>query len=75
MNKELVIGALILRQARWVWGRKWDATRIIFTASRYLPFSGMVMTAYSEHSIPIFAYLLKMPLVRKLPCAQLQKYV
>jgi hypothetical protein len=34
-------------EARWVWGRNWDATRVVFTVSRYLPFAGAAMTAYS----------------------------
>ncbi|KAF9219681.1 hypothetical protein BS17DRAFT_381266 [Gyrodon lividus] len=34
-------------EVQWVWGRSWDATRVIFTMSRYLPFLGMGMTAYS----------------------------
>ncbi|KAH7906778.1 hypothetical protein BJ138DRAFT_1117275 [Hygrophoropsis aurantiaca] len=33
-------------ETRWVWGRKWDITRIIFTFSRYLPFIGAGMTVY-----------------------------
>ncbi|KAH7906774.1 hypothetical protein BJ138DRAFT_1161809 [Hygrophoropsis aurantiaca] len=31
-------------ETRWVWGRKWDITRIIFAISRYLPFIGAGMT-------------------------------
>ncbi|KAN0082566.1 hypothetical protein V8E55_008361 [Tylopilus felleus] len=34
-------------EARWVWGRKWDATRLVFTVSRYLPFAGTALTAYA----------------------------
>ncbi|KAH7915494.1 hypothetical protein BJ138DRAFT_1141432 [Hygrophoropsis aurantiaca] len=34
-------------ETRWVWGRKWDITRIIFTFSRYLPFMGAGMTVYA----------------------------
>ncbi|KAN0087854.1 hypothetical protein V8E55_006475 [Tylopilus felleus] len=33
-------------EARWVWGRTWDATRLVFTVSRYLPFADAAMTAY-----------------------------
>ncbi|KAN0082569.1 hypothetical protein V8E55_008364 [Tylopilus felleus] len=33
-------------EARWEWGRKWGATRLVFTVSRYLPFAGAAMTAY-----------------------------
>ncbi|KAH7906521.1 hypothetical protein BJ138DRAFT_1162461, partial [Hygrophoropsis aurantiaca] len=34
-------------ETRWVWGRKWDIVRIIFTFSRYLPFIGAGMTVYA----------------------------
>ncbi|KAF8548813.1 hypothetical protein OG21DRAFT_679501 [Imleria badia] len=40
-------------EARWVWGRSWDATRFIFTVLRYLPFVGMVITVYGEHATRI----------------------
>ncbi|KAH7906519.1 hypothetical protein BJ138DRAFT_1162452 [Hygrophoropsis aurantiaca] len=33
-------------EIRWVWGRKWDITRIVFTFSRYLPFIGAGMTVF-----------------------------
>ncbi|KAF9237220.1 hypothetical protein BU15DRAFT_63287 [Melanogaster broomeanus] len=33
-------------EARWVWGRRWDTTRFIFTVSRYLPFLGTGLTSY-----------------------------
>jgi len=33
-------------EARWIWGRSWDATRFIFTVSRYLPFVGTALIAY-----------------------------
>ncbi|KAF9237231.1 hypothetical protein BU15DRAFT_76136 [Melanogaster broomeanus] len=33
-------------EARWVWGRKWDTTRLIFTVSRYVPFLGTGLTSY-----------------------------
>ncbi|KAF9237221.1 hypothetical protein BU15DRAFT_76127 [Melanogaster broomeanus] len=33
-------------EARWVWGRRWDTTRLIFTVSRYLPFLGTGLTSY-----------------------------
>jgi hypothetical protein len=33
-------------EARWVWGRSWDATQVIFMVSRYLPFVGAGLTAY-----------------------------
>ncbi|KAH7920258.1 hypothetical protein BV22DRAFT_1133226 [Leucogyrophana mollusca] len=35
-------------ETRWVWGRKWDTTRIAFTISRYLPFVGAGMTTYGK---------------------------
>ncbi|KAF8121555.1 hypothetical protein EV363DRAFT_1457534 [Boletus edulis] len=34
-------------EARWVWGRKWDVTRFVFTVSRYLPFVGAGLTGYA----------------------------
>ncbi|KAH7922564.1 hypothetical protein BV22DRAFT_1197323 [Leucogyrophana mollusca] len=34
-------------ETRWVWGRKWDVTRVAFTFSRYLPFAGAGLTAYA----------------------------
>ncbi|KAF8121556.1 hypothetical protein EV363DRAFT_480209 [Boletus edulis] len=34
-------------EARWVWGRKWDVTRFVFTVSRYLPFVGVGLTGYA----------------------------
>jgi len=33
-------------EARWVWDRKWDTTRLIFTVSRYVPFLGTGLTSY-----------------------------
>ncbi|KAF9237229.1 hypothetical protein BU15DRAFT_76134 [Melanogaster broomeanus] len=33
-------------EARWVWGRKWGTTRLIFTVSRYILFLGTGLTAY-----------------------------
>ncbi|KAF9230869.1 hypothetical protein BU15DRAFT_83075 [Melanogaster broomeanus] len=36
----------IQEEARWVWGRSWDATRVIFMVSRYLPFPGTALIAY-----------------------------
>ncbi|KAF9237228.1 hypothetical protein BU15DRAFT_76133 [Melanogaster broomeanus] len=33
-------------KARWVWDRKWDTTRLIFTVSRYVPFLGTGLTSY-----------------------------
>ncbi|KAF8552071.1 hypothetical protein OG21DRAFT_1416760, partial [Imleria badia] len=33
-------------EGRWVWGRNWDVTRLVFTVSRYLPFAGAGLTAY-----------------------------
>ncbi|KAF9237232.1 hypothetical protein BU15DRAFT_63298 [Melanogaster broomeanus] len=33
-------------KARWIWGRSWNATRVIFTVSRYVPFLGTGLTAY-----------------------------
>ncbi|KAF9237225.1 hypothetical protein BU15DRAFT_76130 [Melanogaster broomeanus] len=33
-------------ETRWVWGRKWDTTRLIFTMSRYILFLGTGLTAY-----------------------------
>ncbi|EGO02846.1 hypothetical protein SERLA73DRAFT_158589 [Serpula lacrymans var. lacrymans S7.3] len=31
-------------EVRWVWGRKWDYTRLIFIFSRYLPFFAVIVT-------------------------------
>ncbi|KAG1847953.1 hypothetical protein C8R48DRAFT_677428 [Suillus tomentosus] len=33
---------------RWTWFRPWDAIRVIFVISRYLPFAGVGMTAYGD---------------------------
>ncbi|KAF9237244.1 hypothetical protein BU15DRAFT_63307 [Melanogaster broomeanus] len=33
-------------EVRWIWRRSWDATRVIFTLSRYLPFLGTALTAH-----------------------------
>ncbi|KAG2047180.1 hypothetical protein BDR06DRAFT_122321 [Suillus hirtellus] len=33
-------------EVRWTWFRPWDAIRVIFVISRYLPFAGVGMTAY-----------------------------
>ncbi|KAF9237237.1 hypothetical protein BU15DRAFT_63302 [Melanogaster broomeanus] len=33
-------------EVRWIWGRRWDITRLIFTVSRYVPFLGTGLTAY-----------------------------
>ncbi|KIJ59293.1 hypothetical protein HYDPIDRAFT_101013, partial [Hydnomerulius pinastri MD-312] len=38
-------------EVRWVWGRSWNATRVVFTISRYLPFVGMGLTAYVSISL------------------------
>ncbi|KIJ62613.1 hypothetical protein HYDPIDRAFT_135729 [Hydnomerulius pinastri MD-312] len=38
-------------EVRWVWGRRWDATRVVFTLSRYLPFIGVGMTCYAAVKI------------------------
>ncbi|KAG1811964.1 hypothetical protein EV424DRAFT_1542279 [Suillus variegatus] len=35
-------------EVRWTWFRQWDAIRVIFVISRYLPFAGVGMTAYGE---------------------------
>ncbi|KAH7921020.1 hypothetical protein BV22DRAFT_1198510 [Leucogyrophana mollusca] len=45
----LLIDYFITFQAEiyWVWGRKWNTTRVIFTISRYLPFVGTAMTMYA----------------------------
>ncbi|KAF8431936.1 hypothetical protein L210DRAFT_3650757 [Boletus edulis BED1] len=40
-------------EARWVWGRKWDVTRFVFTVSRYLPFVGAGLTGYGEHATKV----------------------
>ncbi|KAG1724098.1 uncharacterized protein EDB91DRAFT_1171529 [Suillus paluster] len=37
-------------EVRLTWGRKWGITRIAFIVSRYLPFAGLAMTVYCEHS-------------------------
>ncbi|KAH7920325.1 hypothetical protein BV22DRAFT_810748 [Leucogyrophana mollusca] len=34
-------------EVHWMWGKKWEATRIVFTFSRYLPFAAVGMTSYS----------------------------
>lgn len=34
-------------EVRWVWGRKWDAGRCIFTLARYLPFPGLSLTIFA----------------------------
>ncbi|KAF9236962.1 hypothetical protein BU15DRAFT_76452 [Melanogaster broomeanus] len=33
-------------EVRWVWGGKWDTTRVIFTVSRYVPFVGTGLMSY-----------------------------
>ncbi|EGN96483.1 hypothetical protein SERLA73DRAFT_141908 [Serpula lacrymans var. lacrymans S7.3] len=34
-------------EIRLVWGRKWDATRILFSLARYLTLVGVIMTVYA----------------------------
>ncbi|KAH7911392.1 hypothetical protein BJ138DRAFT_930152 [Hygrophoropsis aurantiaca] len=34
-------------EVRWVWGRTWDLTRIMFTISRYVAFVATLMTLYA----------------------------
>ncbi|EGO05337.1 hypothetical protein SERLA73DRAFT_129244 [Serpula lacrymans var. lacrymans S7.3] len=34
-------------EVRWVWGRKWDFMRVLFTLSRYVTFSAAIMTVYA----------------------------
>ncbi|EGO18935.1 hypothetical protein SERLADRAFT_479993 [Serpula lacrymans var. lacrymans S7.9] len=36
-------------EVRWVWGRKCDLARFVFTFSRYLPFINVVMTIYGAY--------------------------
>ncbi|KAH7921435.1 hypothetical protein BV22DRAFT_1132265 [Leucogyrophana mollusca] len=34
-------------EVHWIWGRRWDVTRIMFTISRYLTFAAAFMTSYA----------------------------
>ncbi|KAG1741628.1 hypothetical protein EDB19DRAFT_1907857 [Suillus lakei] len=34
-------------EVQWTWGRKWGVIRTTFVVSRYVPFSGALMTSYS----------------------------
>ncbi|KAG2151659.1 uncharacterized protein EDB93DRAFT_268318 [Suillus bovinus] len=38
-------------EVKWTWFRPWDITRVIFVASRYLPFIGSALTAYDALSL------------------------
>ncbi|EGN93594.1 hypothetical protein SERLA73DRAFT_163395 [Serpula lacrymans var. lacrymans S7.3] len=31
----------------WIWGGRWNATLILFTVARYLPFAGSILTVHS----------------------------
>ncbi|EIW76818.1 hypothetical protein CONPUDRAFT_157974 [Coniophora puteana RWD-64-598 SS2] len=35
-------------EARWIWGRRWDATRVLFTLARYTVFTAVIFTAYCK---------------------------
>jgi len=35
------------KEAKLVWGRKWDFGRVTFTLTRYLPFPGIALTVYA----------------------------
>ncbi|EGO19119.1 hypothetical protein SERLADRAFT_418708 [Serpula lacrymans var. lacrymans S7.9] len=39
----ITLGAEVL----WIWGRRWDITRVTFTVARYLAFLGAILTVYS----------------------------
>ncbi|EIW86166.1 hypothetical protein CONPUDRAFT_68760 [Coniophora puteana RWD-64-598 SS2] len=34
-------------EVTWVWGKKWDISRCVFTLARYVPFSGLVLTVWA----------------------------
>ncbi|EIW86156.1 hypothetical protein CONPUDRAFT_160981 [Coniophora puteana RWD-64-598 SS2] len=41
-------------EVRWVWGRKWDAGRCIFTLARYFPFPGLSLTIFAAFQAVYF---------------------
>ena len=44
----------MVNQVKYVWGTKWDTTRIVFTLSRYLPFLSSSLTCYGMCHIFVF---------------------